>query len=411
VDLAPGSRVALSLRETFSEDGLHLGSVVLRGATGPEQDDRRRFTLRTQASVPVLVVSGDERTRRYVETALAPPGGAAGSFAVREAPPEELRSASRTQEAVVVLADVERLDDRALDGIKSFLSEGGGLLVFPGPHFDAAAWGRSFLPRFLPGFMSGVTVATEPFRLEKLDNTHPLFDLFRGGEGGLKDVRFTRALQFRADAGSTVLATFSSGEPAIVESALLPGRVLFFASSIDPAWSDLPLTGAFLPLLHESVRYLSQARGPGAERLDVGEGANLRLPSVPEGGVTLVAPNGATRALAPEPKAGGYSLGIPEATEAGFYVFRAASGDTIAALAANVAARESDFARIAPDEVEASLGSRGRVLAEGSRVARQIEEARRGREIGRAFLWAAALLLLAESVVAMRARPADVATP
>lgn len=411
VDLAPGSRVALSLRETFSQDGLHLGTVLLRGATGPEADDRRGFTLRTAAAVPVLVVSGDERDRLYLDTALAPPGSSSGSFSVRSAPTSDLVSASRAREAVIVLADLERLEDRELDGIKAFLSEGGGLLIFAGPHFDAAAWGRSFLPRFLPGTVAGLASATEPFRLDKLDGSHPLFDVFREGEGGLKDVRFTRALQFRPEAGSTVLASFSTGDPAIIESALLPGRVLFFTSSTDPAWSDLPLTGAFLPLLHESVRYLSESRGAGAERLDVGEGATIRLPSLPEGGVTLVTPKGSTRAVAPEPGPAGYALGVAEAAEPGFYVFRAASGDTIAAFAANIAARESDFARIDPKEIEESIDARGRVLESGTRAVREIEEARRGREIGRAFLWAAAVLLLAESVLAMRGRSLEGAGP
>jgi hypothetical protein len=407
VDLAPGSRVALSLRETFAQDGLHLGTVLLRGTTGPDADDRRRFTLRTAAAVPVLVVSGDDRARLYLETALAPPGSTAGSFAVRAAPPTELRSASRGREAVIVLADVGRLEDRELDGLKAFLSEGGGLLVFPGPHFDAAAWGRSFLPRFLPGTLAGLVAPTEPFRIEKLDGSHPLFDVFREGDGGLRDVRFTRALQFRGEAGSVVLASYSTGDPAIVESALLPGRVLFVTSSVDPGWSDLPVTGAFLPLLHESVRYLSESRGGGAERLDVGEGAAARLPSVPAGGVTLVTPSGSTRAVVPEPGTAGYALVLPEADEPGFYVFRAADADTIAAFAANVAARESDFTRIAPKEVEESLDARGRVLAGGTGAVREIEEARRGREIGRAFLWAAAVLLLLESLLAMRTRPLE----
>ena len=407
VDLAPASRVALSLRQTFAQDGLHLGTVLLRGATGPEADDRRRFTLRTAAAVPVLVVNGDERGGLYLETALAPPGSTSGSFAVRTADTSELVSASKAREAVIVLADVERLADRELDGIKAFLSEGGGLLVFPGPHFDATAWGRTFLPRFLPGTLAGLAQAPEPFRIEKLDGTHPLFDVFREGDGGLRDVHFTRALQFRPEAGSVALASYSTGDAAILESALLPGRVLFFTSSIDPAWSDLPLTGAFLPLLHEAVRYLSESRGAGAEHLDVGESATIRLPSVPEGGVTLVTPKGATRAVAPEPGPAGYALSVPEADEPGFYVFRAASGDTIAAFAANVASRESDFARISPKEVEESLSARGRVLASGARAVREIEESRRGREVGRAFLWAAALLLLAESGLAMRGRPLE----
>ncbi len=402
VDLAPGGRVSLSLRETFAEDGLHFGTVTVRGVTGPAQDDDRVFLVRTHAAVPVLVAAGEDRGRRYLEAALAPPGVGAGSFAVRTADVDALDTVSRANEAVVILSDLERLPAPALDGIKAFLSDGGGVLVIPGSRTDAAAWSRDFLPRFLPGTITGTTAAGEAFRIDRLDPSHALFDLFRGGEGGLTDVRFTRALRIRPESGTTTLASFSTGDPALLESALLPGRVLFLASSLDPAWSDLPLTGAFVPLLHEAVRYLAEARGGSGGRLDVGQGATLRVATVPPGGVTLLSPDGETRQVAAEAGPGGYALSLPEATQPGYYVFRASAGDTLGAFAANVAAKESDLSRARPEELEERLAARGAVLAATGDATRAIEVARRGREISRAFLWAAAFLLLAETWLARR---------
>jgi hypothetical protein len=406
-DLAPGSRVSVALRETFAADGLHTGAVVMRGASGPEDDDRRAFALRARASVPVLVVAGDDQVGRYLAAALAPPGAVAGSFAVHTGSPDALATASRSAQAVAVLADVERLSEGQLDGLKSYLSEGGGLLVFPGPHFDAAVWSRSFFPRFLPGSVSGVGATSAPLRLTDLDPSHPLFDLFRSGEGGLGEVRFERHLRIRTESGTRTLASFSNGDPAILESTLLPGRVILFASALEPTWSDLPLTGAFLPLLHECVRYLSEGQGESARDLEVGEAFTLRLPAAPAGGVTLVAPDGGTRAVAAEPGPGGYSVALPEATEPGFWVFVAGGGDTLGVAACHIAARESDFARIAPAEIEERLAERSVVLASRGDAGAAIEEARRGREIGRAFLWAAGLLLAAESIVARRGRARD----
>ncbi len=403
-DLAPGSRVSVALRETFAKDGFHAGAVVIRGASGPEADDRRAFALRARASVPVLVVAGNEQAGRYIEAALAPPGAISGSFAVRTGSPGALAAATRAEQAVTILVDIERLSDEQLDGLKSYLSEGGGLLVFPGPRFDSTAWSRSFFPRFLPGTIPGLGTTSAPLRLTDLDASHPLFDLFREGEGGLREVRFERHLRIRPESGSRTLASFSNGDPAILESALLPGRVIFFASALDPTWSDLPLTGAFLPLLHECVRYLSEGQGEGAQDVEVGDGITLRLPTAPAGGVTLVAPDGATRDVAAEAGPGGYSVALSEATQPGSWVFRSGGSDTLGVVACHIAARESDFTRIAPAEVEERLAHRGVVLAARGDAGKAIEEARRGREIGRAFLWAAGLLLLAESVVARRGR-------
>lgn len=404
IDLGPSSRVGLAFHETFAEDGIHLGRVVIRGAPGIPDDDVRAFTLRTEAAAPVLVVCPDDRSRRYLASALAPGGGGSGSFTVRTGDVRELATASRSRETVIVLADVERLAESELAGLKAFLSEGGGLFVMPGPHMDAQAWGRSFLPKFLPGTIVDLRTPEEPLVITDLDPSHALFDLFRDGEGGLRDVRFTRALQLRPQPGTAVLASYSNGDPALLESSLLPGRVLFLTSGPDPAWSDLPLTGAFVPLLHETIRYLSETGAQEAEELDVGEGATVRLPVVPDGGVvTLRLPGGGERTVAPEPGPGGYALAIEETGEPGFWVLTSAAGDTLAALAAGIPSAESDPARVPIEELEQRYGDgRGAVLEGAAGIERAVKEARIGREIGRWFLWAAALLLAAEMIIAAR---------
>lgn len=404
IDLGPASRVGLTFRETFGEDGLHFGRVTLRGAAGLPADDVRPFTLGTQRAVPVLLVSGNAVVTRYLTAALSPEGATAGTFSVILAEPRELADVSSARAAVVILADVERLSEEELTGLKRYLSEGGGLLVFPGPATDATAWGRSFLPRFLPGTFTDLRLREDGVAITRLDPTHPLFALFREGDGGLSEIRFTRTLELKPQAGTTALAWYADGDAAILESALLPGRVLFFTSSPDPAWSDFPLTGVYLPLLHEAVRYLSQTGAKAAQELAVGEGTTVRLATLPEGAaVTLRAPDGTTRAVAIDPGPGGYALELPVADLPGFWTFETARGDTLAALAAGIPASESDPSRIAPDEVQDLLtGSRSAVLEGAESLGRRVREARIGREIGTWFLWAAALLLGLEMFLAAR---------
>lgn len=408
IDLGPAGRVPLTFRETLRNDGLHTGTVQLRGADGAPEDDRRYFTFRAEKEIPVLVVCPDERIRRYLVTALAPQAETAGVFSVRQGSVDDLRSASREREAVIVVADVERFAERELAGLKAFLSEGGGLLVFPGPRTDATAWGRTLLPKFIPGSFATVLTGDEPFGFAARQDPHPLFAVFEGGDRGIPEVRFTRALRFRPQAGTAVLASYENGAPALVESSLLPGRALMFTSSLDPNWSDLPLTGAYLPLLHESVRYLSETGSRTARQLEVGEGATIWTSVVPDGGgVTLIAPDGRERAVPPEPGPGGYALKLDEADEPGFWTFRTAAGDTIASFAASVPRAESDPTRADAAELEHRLdGLRGGVLTAGPGLGAQVREARVGREIGRYFLWAAALLMLLEMFLASRLRGA-----
>jgi hypothetical protein len=75
------------------------------------------------------------------------------------------------------------------------------------------------------------------------------------------------------------------------------------------------------------------------------------------------------------------------------------------ALAASVPAGESDLTRVPADGVRDRLeGVRSAVLGSGEGLTREVREARLGREIGRFFLWAAALFLMAEMLLASRLR-------
>jgi hypothetical protein len=156
--------------------------------------------------------------------------------------------------------------------------------------------------------------------------------------------------------------------------------------------------------VHEAVRYLSESGAKAAQELAVGDGARVRLARVPEGGaVVLRGPDGETNAVAVTSGPGGYALELPEADAPGFWTFESAGGDTLAALAAAIPARESDPARISPEEVQNALtADRSAVLDSGESAARRVREARVGREIGRWFLWAAALLLALEMFLAAR---------
>ncbi len=405
--LPSGGRVSVVFRETFASEGVHFGSVEIPDGGSLAEDDARHFTLRTDRELPVLVVSGDPEAARFLSAAIAP-GEDSGpaSFAVRIGEQRDLATLTRDREAVLVLADVDRFDSAELDGIKAFLSSGGGLLAFTGPHVDAPAWTREFLPRFLPARFAEARVAPagDTFAIARLDASHPLLEVFRGDGGALTDVRTTRALTLVPEAGTSVLATFSNGAPALAESSLLPGRVLLLTTGLDPTWSDFPLTGSFLPFVHEAIRHLAESSSKEARSIEIGESATVGLAAPPEGGsAVLRSPSGEERQVAARQGPGGWTIDLPSADEPGIWVFTSSRGDTVAAFAVNVPARESDLTAIAPEEIERrTKATQSAVLDAAGDLARQVREARVGREIGGWFLGAAALFLAAEMAVAGR---------
>ena len=53
------------------------------------------------------------------------------------------------------------------------------------------------------------------------------------------------------------ILSFSNDTPAVVERQVDKGKAVFFASSLDRDWTDLPVKPLFLPLIQQLCRYLA----------------------------------------------------------------------------------------------------------------------------------------------------------
>ena len=198
-----------------------------------------------------------------------------------------------------------------------------------------------------------------------------------GGPG--EGVRVLRRLRLEGQgSGRTGVLATAGGAPWAVRS----GDVVLLGSRLEPEWTDLPLTGAFVPfldgLLNRTVR---------GEVIHVGgsPGEPLALPDRAE----LVRRNDR------EWRVEGGGRFVPP--DRGVYAFIAA-GDTIGVAAVNVDARESDLTRARDRDV--------RALWDGARI--ESPEVAAGLAFTGAArvslrpprLWLAAALLLVELLLA-----------
>ena len=152
-----------------------------------------------------------------------------------------------------------------------------------------------------------------------------------------------------------------------------------------------------MPLLHRLAERLSRTSSRPAS-VTVGENLLVRLPEAPTGRVEVEVPAGRTVAAElrdiPGPAA------VVDATEPGVYRF-SVDGRVVALGAVNVDPRESDLTPADRGEVEDLLSPR-RVtfVGEGARLEDEVLQARYGRELWRAFLYAALALLALEMYLA-----------
>jgi hypothetical protein len=243
--------------------------------------------------------------------------------------------------------------------------------------------------------------------LASVDYAHPVFEQF-SRVGDFSTAHLFRYRTLEAQSGSTVLARFDDGAPALVERAVGQGKVVVFASSLDDYWTDLPMQPVFLPFVHELARHTarySDARAwfPVGHSLDLSRHGELtamftRADTAAE--LVLQSPSGKRmRLTATGP---GH---IADLREAGFYELRGANTPVGSGrpIAVNVDPAESDLSRFDPRELVAAVtapvtptGTRSAVSA--SSGTGSSESAERGQAVWWFLLLAALVCVGAETI-------------
>lgn len=331
--------------------GAHAGWLEL-GPDAMPGDDRYSFVISASARWPILVADGAassipfESAGDFVRLALQPPESRLAErspFAVESIAAQELAVADLSRFAAIVLADVPRLAPEALGRVQSYLHAGGLVLVFPGPHTDAATWSEARLG----GVRIGPLIEVEGekrLRLGAVAPTHPVVATLPAE--GLDRVLVAKLFRLSAEgqAADTLIHT-ERGEPFLVRTQVGAGKAYFFAVSAQADFSNLPFTPPFLLTLHRAVQtHLVEAAAP------------LSLPTLAELEVPL--PPGAHVVLLPDGRAAPLMRGADGRTrfgqteQAGIYRLAAGAAappepEAAAPIAAlNVPAQESTLERL-----------------------------------------------------------------
>jgi hypothetical protein len=166
----------------------------------------------------------------------------------------------------VFVLGTRTLDRGGRDRIRTFLANGGQVLLAAGPEVDTGT-----LTDVLGTTLS---FADEPIRaagatLIASDGRHPIFRPFLSPSGALGDVQVEQHRRLNDQADRAVLARFSDGDTALAEQVVGKGRLLVFTSDLDNQWSRFPLNPAFVPFAVETARYLTRALRPQSSELAV----------------------------------------------------------------------------------------------------------------------------------------------
>ena len=340
VDLTGGSESVVAFRSQFRKRGIHRGMVTVEDEAFPA-DNTFYFTVNIAKPLAILgvldaaAVGRPANELRWFESAL-------GNRRRSPLHLDIVRSGMITKEAlqpyhVIVLANVAELTTAHASAIAAYLEKGGGLLIAPAARVTAQTFNRLF-QGLTPGVLEQKHIAANgDFRsIAGINRRHPIIKAMGLSENGdFGAARFNGYWSVKPLKGSDVILRFDNGAVALLEKRVGRGRVLLFTSSIDPQWNNLARQGIYVPLVHETLRYLAlhEEKKPS---YTVGEPVRLILSAGDF--VRVIAPHGTETILS--------STIVDDVfyratDQPGFYQLRGRQKQDV--LAVNVSAAESDL--------------------------------------------------------------------
>ena len=414
-------------------DGRRIGQQVIRTEPGTSRRLHFRFVPERGGQVPLRVELGDddlaadnvytsvlnipERVRAllvaenddetyFVAKALEAESGQAVS--VRSVRPGELNADLLYETDVALLFNVSRLSAGTMKIIEYRVRSGMGLMIVLGDQVDFRFYNAALLPGLFPASLVGIEGSPGQnktyHRLREALPDHAVFRDF-GPAGELRTPRFYAYCRMRLGDSSQPVLLFRSGDPALAETNLGAGRVALFAAGLnsDLGWTDLPLTGIFVPLMHRLSRYLA-AGSPGRSDYSVGDRVYRSRSDVQAREALLKPPAGEARTIWPEQRGVHSVWPVGEVDIPGVWEIYARDRLTDR-FAVRIDAGEGDPTPASSDRLKRVFtGARLRIIGPQTSPEAAVREARGGRELWRLALGLALVLMVAEAIVAQSER-------
>jgi hypothetical protein len=342
--LEPGGAASVTF-DPFNITGRNLKATVRLPDDALLADNAFNFVVAPAEPLKLAVVERGGTTGLYLDRALSI--GEAPRFETTTSPPDGLSDERLRGSAVVLLNDVEVPTGLARRLLR-FVEEGGGLIVAVGPR---ATWPQDV--DLLPGTLGNAVDRTrgDAARVGAIEFGHPIFEAFRAPRSG--DFSTSRVYGYRTIAPASsaqVLARFDAGAPAVIERRVGRGRVVLWASTLDRAWSELPINPVYLPFIHRTVRHVASYREP-RPWLNVGQVLDPAVVSPRTRSVQRVVLTPSSKRL----PLGEEGSEVVELTEQGFYELRGREGQDIPiVVASNVDPAEADLTPMDPKEITAA---------------------------------------------------------
>lgn len=277
----PGQSRQVSLKHTTTKAGIGTLKCRIDLHDDLDADNERSLILETIDHVPLLLVDDStdddplKSEKGYLLAAIGqdPRGDQqsqrSSAFHATAIPSSELPAQSLSDYRAVILANTASVNEALITKLTEFVRSGGGVWIVLGDRTVAADFNRQFhrsgggLVPWPVDEAKGDLIQREQFlTVHPPEDDHPatilLSDTQRLDMDRVKIFQRFPFVPLAANPDVPILLQSGSGEALVIESFVGKGRVFTQSLPLSVRWSNLPLTQAFVPMVHEWLWYLIQ---------------------------------------------------------------------------------------------------------------------------------------------------------
>jgi hypothetical protein len=372
-----GTFTKVVFSDVNSSAGTHRLEVVLEPADQLPQDDRY-YAVVEQDDPSALLLARDAEADDSAYFAAAIGSLSAPRLRVEQRVTSGMDTSGLGKYSLVVVTDPSALSSTSARRIRSYVAAGGSALVTLGETVSDE--------NALLGDLNVGEPRNRSGKVAEIATTHPVLR----EAGDWNRVRFFRQRAIELTPADKVLIALDDDTPLLIERTIDAGHMLILTVPVDRRWNDLAIHPLFVQFIGAAASYLTHA---GATSNSATVGSPVATGLTREGGGQIFDPQG-RRALA----LGQSTIESLVPDQAGFYEIRGSEGARW--LAVNVDARESNLATLPADFVARWQALRVQEPAAVVSAAAVPEAA--PKSLGPWLLWAAAVLLFAEVLLANR---------
>ncbi len=425
VDLPAGGASVADFTIIPEQAGILEGHIELED-DALYADNRYYFSIAIPEQLRVLLAAFSREEVQFLEAALAARGTGSGASAIHTNYVNAANLATEDLSAYqcVIAVNVPSFSNAQADRIVRYVEQGGGFILFPGENIDIQNYNRGILEKLrLPEILNITGEAGRDSGLllfDHVDYDHPIFqDIFeeRIRQRAIAEERIESPRIFRSLATAsmpstdTQVITLSGDQPFLISGQRENGTVLLYSVHPGLQWSDFPVRGIFVPLIHRSLLYAS-ATDQDNDRFIAGEDVAVSIPALEaaiQAEYILIHPDGTEERIQPQHlgAAGVLQFSLESVKQTGIYRIQR-NGTTVRAFGVNLHPDESTGERISEDELSGKLEEYGLqnvyFVDRDLELASIVQESRYGQELWKLFALLAFITALIETLVARDSR-------